>query len=117
MQDSFKDTNGNIVQAVVDVNGKVPVSIGPFDHRNILTLNTFVLKTEAGVLHSVVFNTPVATGVIKIYDNNEAGGPIIATVTSPTSPQNCTLVYDVAFTGGLTIVSSVTAQDITVTYK
>lgn len=117
MQDSFKDSTGKITQVALDANDKVPVAIGPFDHRNILTLNTFLIKVGTGVLHSVVLNTPVATGVVKIYDNNEAGGPIIATITSPTSPVACTLTYDVAFTGGLTVVTSVAAQDITITYK
>ncbi len=117
MQDSFKDSTGNVTQVELDGNNKIPVAVGAFGYANITTLNTFLLKVGSGTLHSITFNAPVATGVVKVYDNNEGAGPIIATSITPAVYLAFTLFYDIAFTGGLTIVTSVAAQDITVSYK
>ena len=77
---------------------------------------TTVVKTVPGILHSIVFNKPVSTGVVTIYDAITATGTPIATITSPTGGVPLTLVYDASFTVGLTIVTSTAAQDITVNY-
>jgi hypothetical protein len=90
---------------------------GGFSYSNITTDTTTVVKTGAGTLHSVVLNNPVATEVITIYDNTSAVAPKIGTITVPTSPQPVTLIYDVAFTTGLTVVTATAVSDITVCYK
>lgn len=77
---------------------------------------TTVVATGKGMLHTITLNTPVATGVITIYDNTAGSGTKIATITVPASPMPVTLTYDVSFANGLTIVTSVAAQDITVAY-
>ena len=117
MIDAFKNQAGESAQVQLDENDKVPVVVGPFDYRNIQTIGTFILKVGEGVLHTITINNPVANGVIQIYDNNEAGGPLIGTITTPAVYLTYTATYDIAFTGGLTIRTSVAAQDITVTYK
>lgn len=77
---------------------------------------TTVVKTGAGILHTVTFNKPVATAVVTIYDNTAASGTVIGTITVPASPMPVTLTYNVAFATGLTITTATAAQDITVTY-
>lgn len=77
---------------------------------------TTVVKTGQGILHTITFNKPVATGVVTVYDNTAASGTIIGIITTPASPMPVTLQYDLVFTTGLTITSATAAQDITVTY-
>lgn len=81
-----------------------------------VTTGTNVIATGNGVLHSLTFNKPVATGVITIYNNTAASGTKLATITVPASPQPVTLMYDIAFGIGLTIGIATADQDITVAY-
>lgn len=77
---------------------------------------TTVVKSGAGVLHSIVLNTPADTGTITIYDNTAATGTKIGTWTSSSTTPPSAVLYNVAFSTGLTIVTATAAQDITVTY-
>ncbi len=92
--------------------------IGGYNFLNITAAapTTTVVKTGTGVLHTITFNKPAATGVVTIYDNTAGSGTIIATITVPASPMPVTLKYDASFVTGLTIVTATAAQDITVTY-
>lgn len=92
--------------------------IGGYSSNNITLAapTTTVVKTGAGILHTITFNKPVATGVVTVYDNTAASGTVLATITVPASPQPVTLHYDAVFTTGLTVVTATAAQDITVTY-
>lgn len=87
-----------------------------FAHILLAAPTTTLVKTGAGILHTIVLNNPVATGVIVIYDGISAGGAPIGSITVPASPFPVTLTYDAAFTTGLTIVTQTAASDITVTY-
>lgn len=78
---------------------------------------TTVIATGNGVLHSITFNGPAATGVVTVYNNTAASGTKLATITTPASPQPNTLIYDMAFGIGLTITTATAAQDITVTWS
>lgn len=78
------------------------------------------IKTGPGVLHKVVMNFPVASGTVTIYDSLTATGTKIATITLPASlvsdgPLDPT--YDVAFSTGLTVVTTGSNMDTTVTYQ
>lgn len=85
-----------------------------YNHKNIASATTTVVKSGAGVLHSVVVNT-TAAAAITIYDNTSAAGTKIATIAA--SPViGSTFMYDVAFTTGLTIVTA-GASDLTVSYN
>lgn len=84
-----------------------------FNHRNITTGTTTVVKSGAGVLKSITVNT-TAAGAITVYDNTSAAGTKIATLKS--SVVEGTYQYDVAFATGLTIVTAA-ASDITVAYN
>lgn len=77
---------------------------------------TTLLRTGSGILHTITFNKPTATGVVTVYDNTAASGTVLATITTPASPMPVTLTLDAVFNTGLTIVSATAAQDITVTY-
>lgn len=92
--------------------------IGGYNGKNITLAapTTTVVKTGAGILHSVTFNKPVATGVVTIYDNTAASGTAIGTITTPASPIPVTLTYDQSFSTGLTITTATAAQDITINF-
>lgn len=94
------------------------VAVG-WTSKNITGTATNVVKTGAGVLHTLVINTPIATSVITIYDGVDTGGTKIATITIPATlltegPYGA--AYDVAFSVGLTIVTATAASDITASF-
>lgn len=95
-----------------DANG----SIGIWNYTHITTSTTTLVKTGAGVLHSVTFNKPVATGTVEFDDAITNTTPVIALVTSPTGAFPVTLVYDVEFTAGLSVTTATAAQDITIAW-
>lgn len=85
-----------------------------YNSTNITTQTTTVVATGNGVLHMIVFNKPVATGTVTIYNNTAASGTKLGTITIPATPQPSVLRYDAAFGTGLTIVTGVADQDITI---
>lgn len=89
-----------------------------YSYQNITLAapTTTVVKTGSGVLHSIVFNKPTILSVVTLYDNTAASGTLIGTITIPASPIPVTLIYDIAFTTGLTVVSATAASDFTVTF-
>lgn len=89
----------------------------PFSYENITTDATTVVKSSRGVLHTITINSPVATGTITIYDNTSASGTKIATITVPTAAVPITLIYDVAFWTGLTVVTGTEVMDVTVAFQ
>lgn len=94
-----------------------------FNYINITAANptTTTVKVGQGILHTVSVNTPVAVGVVKIYDAivgaEDIEGTLIGTILTPAVYLSYTLIYDVAFEKGLVIKTSGVAQDITVTYR
>jgi hypothetical protein len=87
-------------------------------YTGITTDTTTTIKVGPGRLHAITINGPVATSVITIYDSASAGGTKIGTITVPSSPQPVTLNYGgITFWSGLTIVTSVTPSDITVSWQ
>ena len=95
----------------------VRVRIAGDSFLNIAGAATTVVKTGAGVLKKIIINKAVATGVVTVYDNTADSGTKIGTITQPAAvlqSQNV-LFFDLAFSTGLTIVTSST-DDITVVY-
>ena len=84
-------------------------------YRNITTNTTTVVKSGAGILHAVIINAPAATGTITIYDNTAASGNIIATITM-VAGQAISIPYNIFFSTGLTIVTAVSAGNITIAF-
>lgn len=101
----------------VSIAGTVSVAQGGNSFLNITTSTTSAVKSGAGVLHTVCVNslgTVASTAVV--YDNTAASGTKIATLNT-LALLGCQ-TYDVAFSTGLTIVSTGTiAPDITVSYR
>lgn len=87
-----------------------------YSHIILAAPTTTIVKSGAGILHTVTLNKPVATGVVILYDGLDASGPPIASITVPATPLPITLGYDAAFTTGLTVVTTTAASDITVTF-
>ncbi len=83
---------------------------------NILTSTTTVVATGKGVLHGINVNTKgTVASTVTVYDNTAASGTKLATLDSLNlSGWN---QFDVAFSTGLTIVTTGTvAPDITVSW-
>ncbi len=85
---------------------------------NITTQTTTIVKTQTGILGSVIFNKALASGVVAIYDGVDATGTLIGTITFPATLLNhpAPYVYNRGVNKGITIVTSGANQDITVTY-
>ena len=85
-------------------------------YRNMASQATLTVKSGAGVLHAITFNKPVATSTLALYDNTAGSGTLIGTITVPASPQPSTLLYDVAFSTGLTAIMGTADMDVTFSY-
>lgn len=92
-------------------------STGAYNFTNIAaqTAGT-VIRTGRGLLHTIVFNKPIATSVLTIYDGISTAGTKIATITIPASPNTPTMIYDVAFATGLFVVVATADMDITLSW-
>lgn len=84
--------------------------------KNITGQATTLVKTGAGFAKSIVFGKPVATATVVVYDGIDAGGTVLSSITIPASPQPFTLPLDWYFGTGLTVVTGVANQDLTVTF-
>lgn len=84
---------------------------------NIATVSTTTVKTGPGVLQSIVVNTRgTVASTVTVYNNTAASGAKIATIDSLNL--SGTFIYGLAFSTGLTIVTTGTvAPDITVVYQ
>lgn len=102
----------------MDLNSALLNRTQGFSSTNITSATTTTVKTGAGVLRRIVNNKAIALSVITIYDNTAASGTKIGTITNPAALLASQLVadYDVAFSTGLTIVTSL-ADDITVVWS
>lgn len=74
-----------------------------FNDTYISTATTTVVKTGAGLLHTIVVSGGTA-GTVIIYDNTAASGTIIASFDSTNAL--ATYTFDCTFTTGLTIITA-----------
>jgi hypothetical protein len=102
--------NANLKRDASNVTGDI------YDYANITSQTTTLVKTGGGLLHSITFNKPTATGTVKIDDALTDTTPVMGTITVPASPQPFTVFYDIIFQVGLTIVTGTATQDITIAY-
>lgn len=84
---------------------------------HITTDATTLVKTGPGSLRSICVNTPLATGTVTVDDAITATTPTLAVITTPTGQSPFCQTYNISFTNGLTIVTGVAVQDITVNYQ
>lgn len=122
----YVDVNGNLLvsqatlQAGEDLANDVQKVEQRFTPLNITTLATTVVKTGVGLLHTITINTSAANGTITIYDNTAASGTVIGTITQPAallSSGPVTITLNATFSIGLTIVTGVAAENLTVSYR
>lgn len=85
-----------------------------FNPTNITTNTTTLVKTGTGILGGITINTKGATSnTATIFDSLTGTGTKIGTID--TTAAQGTLLYDVLFVTGLTIVTATgTAADLTV---
>jgi len=101
------------ISLIKDANGSTGLI---YRSVNITGQTTTLVKTGGGLLHSITLNNPVATGTIKFNDALTDTTPVLGIITTKTSPMPVTLVYDIEFAVGLTIVTGTASQDITIAY-
>ena len=80
---------------------------------------TVTVKSGAGVLSRICYNTINASPTVTIYDNTAGSGTVIATINPPgTSLEGSCALWEAEFSTGLTIVTAgLLALDITVMYQ
>lgn len=106
--------DGRVVMCV-DGGGNA-VQCKSFNFKNITTQTETLVKSGAGVLHTICINTPANNGTATVYDNVTSTGTLIGKITSFTAVQGC-FTYDAAFATGLDVVTSAGNIDLTVTYR
>jgi hypothetical protein len=94
--------------------------VGLSIYKHIATAGTYVCKYSGGLLKNIAVNTIVG-GTVTIYDNWAAVGNVLGVITVPGgggagSFVGNTVVYDIPFYYGLTIVTSANT-DITISYE
>ena len=107
-----------------DVDGRVTIQTTnnaevQYDWEYIPTATETNVKETSGFLKGIVINTPLAAGVISVYNNGSGASVPMAVITNPATLLSDTSVrvdYDLAFSSGLTVVTA-EAQDITIIYK
>lgn len=90
----------------------------PWRYNNITTNTTTTVKTGTGLLHCItVNNPPTGANTLTIFDSTTGSGTKIGTAVMNANDQ--TLLYDVGFGNGLTIVTTAatTPGDYTVVYS
>jgi hypothetical protein len=93
------------------------VTIGGYNYTRVTTAATTLVKTGAGILHAVVVNTPTSTGTIELDDALTNTTPIIGKMLFAASIAPFTVVYDVAFSTGLSVTVGVATVDATIVWK
>ena len=116
-----------LTQRVVVVTDQttIPTAIGAAATGGYSFLNiaagqaTTVVKASAGTLHSISLNSAAtATNVTTVYDNASGAGTVIAIPNVVAATVPTTLLFDLAFANGLTIITATAnGGNMTVTYK
>lgn len=88
-----------------------------YKYKAITDQSTTLVKSGSGFLHAIVLNKPTENTTVKIDDALTDTTPVIGTITIPEKPQPTTLIYDLGFNTGLTIVTGTANSDITVIYR
>ncbi len=94
-----------------------PITMQGWNPTNVVATDT-VVKTGAGVMHSVVLNGVTTVGDILIYDGVDAGGTLLATLNVRSavsvSFQGLTFLYDCRIDTGIYVVFTAFVGNITV---
>jgi hypothetical protein len=93
------------------------VQIGGYNYTRVTTATTTLVKTGPGILHAVACNTPTSTGTIELDDALTNTTPIIGKILFAAAATPSTVVYDVAFSTGLSVTVAVATVDATIIWK
>ena len=90
-----------------------------FYHVPAAAAANYSIKTSAGVLHSITFNSAAtATNVTTICDGDGACTTTVAIPNAVSVTAPVTTIYDIAFSAGLYItIGTAAGGDMTVAYK
>lgn len=120
------DVNGNLkvtnatLQAGEDLTNDVQKVEQRFNYLNIVAGQaTTVVKASSGFLHAITFNGPAtATNTTNVYDHASGSGTIIATPLATAIVSPTTVIYDVSFATGLTIITATAnGANMTISYR
>jgi hypothetical protein len=116
-QAAATNADGDYTQQSHDARGALRINPASFAFANISTVATTTVKSGVGELHAITVNSKgTVASTITVYDNTAGSGAKIATIDSLN--QSGTMVYNVAFANGLTLVTTGTvAPDVTVSYR
>lgn len=105
--------------AMVDILGKILRALEGGTPTNINTATTTPIRSGKGFLERVVINQISASSVVTIYDNTEASGNPIATITMPLTllESNPQFEYKAKLSQGLTVVTTGEPINITVVHR
>lgn len=94
------------------------VTIGGYNYTRVTSAATTLVKTGPGILHAIVVNKPTSTATIEADDALTNTTPIIGILGAfAASIAPFTVVYDVAFTTGLSVTVGVATVDATIVWK
>ncbi len=119
-------TNSNKTTLATKIAGEdLPNDVQKVEQRfsalNIPTQTTTTVKPGVGLLHAIIIPTPVASATVKIYDNTAGSGTVLLdTITMPAallSSGPISLILDVSFSVGLTVVTAGATMPLTVSYR
>lgn len=113
-------TTGQVANLDLDFNGYLKV-VPAYTPKYINTLTTTLVKTGAGILHSISVTSMAVGGRIGLYDATAVNATPIMSISIAGVPATSfvpyTLILDAAFTTGLTVLTSNRSQNMTISYR
>lgn len=113
-------TDGQAGWVQCDVGGSVLVNTSGYLYAHIAAGQaTTLVKTGAGTLHAIVFGgAATATNVTTVFDSLLGSGTVISIPAATAAVGPTTVIYDVKFATGLTILTgTANGSDMTVVYR
>lgn len=92
--------------------------VAGYNYTRVTTAATTLVKTGPGILHAVAVNKPTSTATIELDDALTNTTPIIGIMGAfAASVPSFTIIYDVAFTTGLSVTVGVATVDATIIWR
>jgi len=90
-----------------------------FTNITLAAPTTTTIADNPVILSKITVNKAAVNGVITVYNGTAAENVPVAIITCPATllQNHFTLDYDIYLNKGLVVVTSVAAQDITVSYR
>lgn len=101
-----------IAQRLTDIIALLPQS---YSHKRVSGATTVTVKSGAGVLKRITINRQT-NGKYTVYDNTAGSGTVLAIISSVNGVSPVTLDYELAFSTGLTVVTTGANTDLSFIY-